>query len=118
MFTSAMANLRGCAFIGLMERYEESMLVLRHTFPRGLGRMQSYATSPHAKSGKVAKLSEAGMTQLRELNHLDRRLYAEAINLFEARLASMRTALPPKVAALRFATRQRDPRARSTFVLG
>jgi len=52
MLRVAKSRLWSCAFIGIMERYEDSMLVLKHTFPQGLKRMISYATNPHPKTGK------------------------------------------------------------------
>jgi hypothetical protein len=36
MLHKAMANLEAMAFVGLTERYADSMLVLRHTFPSQL----------------------------------------------------------------------------------
>jgi hypothetical protein len=50
MLERAKAHLYTYSFIGLMEKYEDSMLMLKHTFPTGLARMKSYNTSPHAKS--------------------------------------------------------------------
>lgn len=52
MLQVAKSRLWNCAFIGIMERYEDSMLMLKHTFPQGLKRMKSYATNPHPKTGK------------------------------------------------------------------
>lgn len=43
-----------------MSRYEDSMLVLRHTFPGALASMGTYSTSPHAKAAKAAPISELG----------------------------------------------------------
>ena len=36
LLTAAKRNLEKCAFIGLMEEYEQSMTVLRKTFPTGI----------------------------------------------------------------------------------
>ena len=47
---AAKDNLNTFVFIGLMERYEDSMLVLKQTFDQGLGQLRSYSISPHAKS--------------------------------------------------------------------
>lgn len=49
MLAAARENLRRCAFIGVMERYDESMEVLKQTFPVGLRSMQGYTRSDHAK---------------------------------------------------------------------
>jgi hypothetical protein len=52
MLRVARSRLWSCAFIGIMERYEDSMLVLKHSFPQGLKAMNSYTTNPHPKTGK------------------------------------------------------------------
>jgi len=103
MLGVARARLTGCAFVGLMERYEDSMLVLKRTFPSSLKGMTSFASSPHAKGkGPERPISAGELASLRELNALDVVLYAHAAELFEARLTSMRDALPPAIATLAF----------------
>ena len=52
--------------------------------------------------GPERPISAGELASLRELNALDVVLYAHAAELFEARLTSMRDALPPAIATLAF----------------
>lgn len=45
---SALRNLERCAFVGLTEKFEDSMLLLKLTFPLALQNFRSYTTKPHA----------------------------------------------------------------------
>ena len=47
LLEAALSTLRQCVFVGLMERFEDSMLLLKLTFPVELRKFTSYTTSPH-----------------------------------------------------------------------
>jgi len=53
-----------------------------------------------------AKLSEFELQQLREANSLDIQLYDDALKLFDGRLASMISSLPPESAGMRFSSKK------------
>jgi len=105
MFVAAKENLERCALIGLMERYEESMLVLRRTFPAGLGRMGQYTNSPHPKTGFQVEITSEEVQRIRELNDMDIRLYQYASTLFQDRWESMLSQLTPDQESMRFRKR-------------
>eukprot|EP00615_Pteridomonas_danica_P008839 CAMPEP_0114367564 /NCGR_PEP_ID=MMETSP0101-20121206/30155_1 /TAXON_ID=38822 ORGANISM="Pteridomonas danica, Strain PT" /NCGR_SAMPLE_ID=MMETSP0101 /ASSEMBLY_ACC=CAM_ASM_000211 /LENGTH=196 /DNA_ID=CAMNT_0001517257 /DNA_START=376 /DNA_END=966 /DNA_ORIENTATION=+ len=120
MLKRAKKHLYTCAFLGLMERYEDSMLVLKHTFPSALAKMNSYSTSPHPKTKYVSKISEKEMELIAELNQLDISLYAHAKDLFERRFQSMKQSLPRDKAKLAFISTNNGKQAkgsRGTFRL-
>ena len=83
MLQVAMANLRTCAFIGLMENYQDSMLVLKYTFPSGLSRLRSYSTSAHPKNKNQRVISDEQKERIRQENILDIQLYDLARQLFD-----------------------------------
>jgi len=58
LLVAALANLKRCTFVGIMERFEDSMLLLKHTFPSELRQFDSYTTSPHPYTVEQQKLSE------------------------------------------------------------
>jgi len=112
MVSAAKENLRRCALIGLMERYEDSMLILRNTFPLGLGRMDRYSNSPHPKTGVQVEVTKEQTERIRVMNSADVELYDYARELFQSRWDSMLGQLSETEAKLRF--RKRSGRA---FVL-
>ena len=93
-----------CAFVGLMERFEDSMLLLKLTFPHDLGAFRAYQTSPHPSSSTSSSGSRRRILQssqslrgqedpqqalvlgaLRVLNRMDEQLYGAAVDLFDRR---------------------------------
>jgi len=105
---SALRNLERCAFVGITEKFEDSMLLLKLTFPPALRHFRSYTTKPHALEHRplhqqalasveswhshsqqqaqqqhALKASEASVTaaemaRLKDLNQADVFLYAAA----------------------------------------
>ena len=89
LYDAAARNLRACVFVGVLDRFEESMLLLKETFPGPLRNFRSFADAPHPKLGRRRAPDAAALARLRELNAVDQRLYDEAKVLFDARFASM-----------------------------
>ena len=75
--------------MGVLDRFEESMLLLKETFPGPLRNFRSFADAPHPKLGRRRAPAAAALARLRELNAVDQRRYDEAQVLFDARFASM-----------------------------
>ena len=89
LYDAASQNLRACVFVGVLDRFEESMLLLKETFPGPLRNFRSFADAPHPKLGRRRAPDAAALARLRELNAVDQRLYDEAKVLFDARFAGM-----------------------------
>ena len=85
-----------------MERYEDSMLVLRRTFPQGLQRFDRYMDSLHPHTGRKAAITQDQIERIRAMNQVDTELYEFAVGLFNARWASMLAQLSPEEARQRF----------------
>jgi hypothetical protein len=81
----AKANLRGFAFVGIQERFEESIALLQRKLGWELGR-QPESQDRHVSSDRpsVADLAEAERALIEECNQLDAELYRFALELFEA----------------------------------
>lgn len=74
------------AFVGLTERYDESMELFRHAFYPGLAaKAQRTNANPDREDGGY-QLDPATRASLEALNAADTRLYAEARQRFEALL--------------------------------
>lgn len=85
-------KLEQFAFVGLMERFEESVQLLMHTFrwrpPREIPRL-NVATDSFSED----TISEDALEIIRARTELDRELYTYAETLFEERLVRMREEL-------------------------
>ena len=84
----AIELLDRCAFVGLQERMEESMLLLTRTFawrPSSAVRSLNPARTPFDAS----QLTDAVLERIRELTRLDQAVYDHATRLFESRLATV-----------------------------
>ena len=92
LLSRALERLTSCAFIGLMERYTDSMLMLKWTFPEELEKFTTYQTSPHASTDPSkytpAPITAAHKQAIRSANSLDIALYERAVELFDARFES------------------------------
>ena len=55
LYDAAARNLRACVFVGVLDRFEESMLLLKETFPGPLRNFRSFADAPHPKLGRRAR---------------------------------------------------------------
>jgi hypothetical protein len=85
----AIARLESCAFFGLVERFEESMALMCHTFGwPPVGPVQKLMVAPEKQSGDG--LTDQQIEKIRSLNALDEQLYAWAERVFNERLAAMR----------------------------
>ncbi|KAJ8601447.1 hypothetical protein CTAYLR_005947 [Chrysophaeum taylorii] len=119
LLAAALDNLRRCDFVGLLDRYADSMLLLRETFPAQLGRFTAYSLSLHPKQKQHndqeprGDNSKAVLDRLHDLNRLDARLFEVAGSIFEARWAAMLRSLPPNRRGMRF-----RPTGSRSFVLG
>jgi hypothetical protein len=85
---SAKANLERAAFVGLVERFDDSLRLLTHTFGwRPVRRVERLNTS----SGRIQRteLPAHIIDRIIELNENDLELYEFAKRLFERRIADM-----------------------------
>ena len=88
LLTLARKRLEACLFIGLQERFEDSLRLL---FFRLNLRRPPFMTNYNVahKRSKVSELSQDVRDRLYELNNLDLQLYAYGRSLFESRFAAM-----------------------------
>jgi hypothetical protein len=82
----AKRNLAAHAVVGLTERFDETLLLLRDAYGWPL-RKTLYRSTNVGVARRRAPLSAAEMEAVRANNELDLRLYAYATELFERRLA-------------------------------
>jgi hypothetical protein len=95
----AQANLREFAFVGIQERFEESIVLLQRTF--GLG-LHSY-WNRHVSLGRpsVEEISDQQRAMIEEHNELDLELYGFASELFEDAVTASDEAFADDVKRLR-----------------
>jgi hypothetical protein len=84
----AKENLRTFAFVGIQERFEESILLLQRTL--GLGRVpyRDLHVSAAGSRPSVDEITDEQRALIMEYNRLDAELYAFGLELFEQALAS------------------------------
>lgn len=105
---AALRNLKRCTFVGILDRFSDSMLLLKETFPTHLARFTSYSLSLHPKLAPNNKLrlsddnDDETQRILRDLNRLDSALYEKATELFEERWTAMLASLPQDRRSMRF----------------
>lgn len=96
----AKAKLRSCAFFGLVERFDESMALLCHTFAwPPVGPVQKLMVAPEERQGGREELDDSTRARLVELNQQDMELYQFAERIFDERLAAMKADLQQFAAA-------------------
>lgn len=100
----AKAKLAQCAFFGLVERFDESMQLMAHTFGwPPVGSAQKLKVAP--KGLDSDELTDALIATIMRYNQLDDELYRWAEKLFDERLDAMKRALrdanQPSVAPVR-----------------
>jgi len=113
LLADAKVALGACDFVGTLGRFQDSMLLLRETFPGPLEKLNAYSTAFHPK-GKATLVSQATRDRIAEANRLDVELYAFANRIFQARWAQMLEALPDNRKAQRFTANKGRP---TRFVL-
>jgi hypothetical protein len=112
LLAAALKNLDRCAYVGVLDRFQDAMLLLKMTFPHALRRFTSYKNEHHPKlAGDKPAHSAAALAKLRQLNELDVALYERAKVVFDADFEAMVAQLPPAHANRRFRQKGR------TFVL-
>jgi len=81
----AKKRLSEMAFVGLTERFDESLALLRKKFgwPEGKGPIESKNVTPNPV--RKRDVSNAVLRQLSEMNRLDEELYAHAREIFDKR---------------------------------
>ena len=82
----AKANLREFAFVGIQERFEESIVLLQRTF--GLGLLPYWNRHVNVLRPGIEEISAEQRALLEEHNQLDLELYAFASELFEEAIAA------------------------------
>jgi FkbM family methyltransferase len=87
----AMQNLKQFCFVGITERYEESLQLLCHTFGWPLA-SEIKSTNINHERITIESLSHADINLLHELNDADIALYAFAKNDFDIKLKNMKSA--------------------------
>ncbi len=98
----AKANLRGFAFVGLQERFDESIALLRRWL--GLGTVPFENRHVSSDRPAVAEISDADRELILEHNALDAELYELAVELFEEAVAAAGPGFDDEVSALRGAS--------------
>ena len=58
MLELAKQRLDQCTFIGIMEKYPQSMFILVKSFPKQLGHIDTYRESPHPKNALRQTVTE------------------------------------------------------------
>jgi len=97
----AKENLNAFAFVGIQERFEESLVLLQRTL--GLGTVP-YVDRHIAQAGArpaVDEISDAQRALIAECNQLDAELYRFALGLFEQSVAEAGEGFGPEVEELR-----------------
>ncbi|MDX1571560.1 MAG: hypothetical protein R3200_13850 [Xanthomonadales bacterium] len=82
---SALENLERCEFIGITERFDESIRLAEHT----AGLKLPGAKHVNRRPAAAEPFSEALLKRLRSLNEADQFLYERACELFDERLKAM-----------------------------
>jgi hypothetical protein len=85
----AKENLRTFAFVGIQERFEESILLLQRTLGLGLVPYRNQHVSGAGRRPSVDAISDEQRELIMEHNRLDVELYAFGLELFEQALASV-----------------------------
>lgn len=107
LLAAALKNLGHCTFVGILERFADSMLLLRETFPVELARFKSYSLALHpTRKRRKADTTPADLERLRDLNQLDMKLYYAGLKIFELRWAAMLRSQPEHRRQLRFVRSQ------------
>jgi hypothetical protein len=98
----AKANLRELAFVGIQERFTESLVLFRQS----LGLQVAPATDRHVNSYRppLDEIADEERQLIEEHNRLDAELYRFARALFDERVAATDEAFAAEVEALRSAT--------------
>jgi len=109
----AKENLEAMKFIGLTERYTDSMLLLKYTFPDHLKTFNTYTYSKHPHDGKSGSVEEETIERIKELNRLDIELYDYAQQLFYQRFTNMLKTLSEEKQKERFV----KVRTTTTYIL-
>ncbi len=93
MLESAKRNLERHVVIGLTERFDESLLMLRDAFGWDWHKLLYYRTNVGSNRKPRDGFSADVLETVREYNRLDIELYAYAQRLFEERIAARRGAI-------------------------
>jgi len=84
-FAMAKHHLRNMAFVGLTERFEESLLLMKYYF--GFDNLQFKSTKVGNKKPK--QLSPETIEKIKEKNHMDIEIYEMAKEIFDEELAEL-----------------------------
>jgi len=84
----AKENLRSFAFVGIQERFEESILLLQRTLGLGLVPYRDHHVSAVGSRPSVGDITDQQRALIVECNQLDTELYAFGLELFEQALAA------------------------------
>jgi hypothetical protein len=84
----AKENLRTFAFVGIQERFEESIVLLQRTLGLGLVPYRDRHVSGAGRRPSVDEISDEERMLIMEYNQLDAALYAFGLELFEEALAT------------------------------
>jgi hypothetical protein len=95
----AKANLREFAFVGIQERFDESIALLLRMFDLGLVPYEDRRVNPDRPA--VEEISDEERTLIAERNRLDAELYEAARELFEEAVAAADEGLEAEADAVR-----------------
>jgi hypothetical protein len=85
MLEIAKHNLRKCSFVGLLERYNDSMQMLAYQTGRILGGTYGKHVNINRSKPSTDSLSAETIEAVRQANQLDQELYDLAVEIFETR---------------------------------
>jgi hypothetical protein len=105
----AKANLSAFAFVGIQERFEESVVLLQRML--GLGLVPYLNQHVSTDRPGVEEIPDAQRALIEEYNRLDAELYAFALQLFEEAVASTDEGFAADVAKLRALSRDTNEAA-------
>jgi hypothetical protein len=105
----AKANLRELAFVGLQERFDESILLLRRML--GLDPVPHLNANVAINRPAVEDISDEQRALIEEHNRLDAELYAFGLELFEERVAAADEGFAADAEALGIASAQANEEA-------
>ena len=86
-FEDALKQLEQYHYIGITERFAESVALIRQDVPELSAQIGYYNTNPNKKpdTGYAEQLSDAELSVVKKHNHLDIDLYNAAVEMFDAR---------------------------------
>ena len=97
---AAIANLEGLTAFGLAERFDESVLLMQEAL--GWPDVRYFSDNVNYRRPRREPIPESALGVIEARNHLDRRLYQHAVQVFDARVAKRGEAFQAALRRFRF----------------